>query len=167
MKEREFNGLLKKIHCDSRAIETLYFYYYPRIVRHIGIKYSFIIAEDVAQEFFLQLIQKCDKQEYVKYPTSWVYTCAENIAKRKIQSESKYTYLLQETVAAKKDDIFNKLFAEDILKYLNKTEQQIIYLYYWEGYNQTEISNILKLTHSNVRQIHSRAIKKLKKWLKV
>ena len=115
----------------------------------------------------MQLIQKCDKLEYIKYPTSWVYTCAENIAKRKIQSESKYIYLLQETVAAKKDDIFNKLFAEDILKYLNKTEQQIVYLYYWEGYNQTEISNILKLTHSNVRQIHSRAIKKLKKWLKV
>ena len=167
MKAREFNGLLKNIHCDSRAIETLYFYYYPRIVQHIGIKYSFFIAEDVAQEFFLQLIQKCDKQEYIKYPTSWVYTCAENIAKRKIQGESKYTYLLQGTVASPKDDIINKLFAEDILKNLNKTEQQIIYLYYWEGYNQTEISNIIELTHSNVRQIHRRAIKKLKKWLKV
>ena len=167
MTAREFNAFLKKMHSDSHAIEDIYIFYYPRIVKRISEKYGYILAEDVAQEFFLKLIQSCDKQAYVEYPTSWVYTCAENIAKRKIHCDSKYTYLLQETVAAKKDDIFNKLFAEDILKYLNKTEQQIVYLYYWEGYNQTEISNILKLTHSNVRQIHSRAIKKLKKWLKM
>ena len=152
MTAREFNAFLKKMHSDSHAIEDIYIFYYPRIVKRISEKYGYILAEDVAQEFFLKLIQSCDKQAYVEYPTSWVYTCAENIAKRKIHCDSKYTYLLQETVAAKKDDIINKVFAEDILGFL---------------YNQTEISNILKLTHSNVRQIHSRAIKKLKKWLKM
>lgn len=166
MTAREFNGFLKKIQRDSRAIEDIYNFYYPRIVKHISEKYGFILAEDVAQEFFLKLIQSCDKQEYVKYPTSWVYTCAENIAKRKIEYDSKYIYLLQET-ADNKDININKLFAEDILTYLNETERQIIYLYYWEGYNQMEIANMLKLTSSNVRQIHSRAIRKLKKWLKV
>ena len=168
MKAREFNGFLKKIHNDSHAIEILYTFYYPRIVRHIGGKYGCILAEDVAQEFFLQFTQICDKQEYVEYPTSWVYACAENIAKRKIYHESKYTYLLQETVAAKNDDsTINRLFAEDILKDLNETEREIIYLYYWEGYNQNEIADMLTLTPSNVRQIHSRAIKKLKNILKV
>ena len=75
---------------------------------------------------------------------------------------------MQETVAAKNDDsTINRLFAEDILKDLNETEREIIYLYYWEGYNQNEIADMLTLTPSNVRQIHSRAIKKLKNILKV
>lgn len=165
MKAQKFNQLLKELSKNINAIETLYFFYYPRIVQHIGRKYGYFLAEDVAQEFFLQLIKAGEKQEYVEFPTSWVYKCAENIAKRKLNNETKYRYSLAEVVAAQTEDPINKLFAKNILNSLNDREYQIIYLYYWEGYNQREISNMLKLSPSNVRQIHSRAIKKIRKYL--
>lgn len=36
---------------------------------------------------------------------------------------------------------------------------------YWEGYNQKEIADILKLNPATVRKKHSRALKFLKKYL--
>lgn len=165
MEAPEFNRLLKELTQDTHAIEKMYSFYYPRIVQHIGRKYGHILAEDVAQEFFLKLIQICDTQAYVEHPTSWVYACAENIAKRKLRNDSKYTYSSIEVVAANAGDPINKILTKDILDKLNDKERQIIYLFYWEGYNQNEIAHLVKLTPSNVRQIHSRAIKKIKKYI--
>lgn len=170
MDSYKFNRLLRHLIKDPYAIEELYSYYYPRIVFLIGKKYGETLAEDVAQEFFLQLIKTGEKQDYIEFPTSWVYKCAENIAKRKLSDDTKYSYsnyshLSAEVAAARNEDPIGKLFAKEILDTLSDREYQIIYLFYWDGYNQREIANMLNLTPSNVRQIHSRAIKKIRKYI--
>lgn len=163
MEAKEFNYLLKSMNSNQSSVERLYCFYYPRIVRHISIKFGEDIASDVAQEFFIKLMRIGDEQDYIKYPTSWVYTCAENIAKRKVVYENRYTELSEtkvEPIVQSERELHQDL--KDILKNLDPLSQEIIRLYYWEGYNQEEIATMLKLTSSNVRKKHSRAIKKLK-----
>ena len=166
MEAKEFNRLLKDVKWNEKAIENLYAFYYPRAVKHFSAKYGLMLAEDATQEFFLHLLKICDKQEYVKSPTGWIYTCIENIIKRKIQFESKYFYMAEtatfiETVESNENDIY----ADELLKDLNPLEQKIIYLIHWEGYSRKEIADIVHLTPANVRQIYSRSLKKIKKFL--
>lgn len=166
MEAREFNRLLKEIGWNKKAIEKIYHFYYAKAVKHFNLKYGREIAEDATQDFFLHLLKIGNKQDYINNPTGWIYTCIENIIKRKIQTESHY-YVLQEVVATAGtvDSIENEIYTDQLLKELKPLEQKIIYLIYWEGYSRKEVADILHLTAVNVRQICSRAIKKLKKLL--
>lgn len=77
----KFNLILKQCERDNKAFETLFDFYYPRIKLHIHKKFPDACADDVAQEFFLQLM-KSHGFKYVQNPTAWVFACCDNIAKR-------------------------------------------------------------------------------------
>lgn len=53
----KFNLILKQCERDNKAFETLFDFYYPRIKLHIHKKFPDACADDVAQEFFLQLMK--------------------------------------------------------------------------------------------------------------
>lgn len=53
------------------------------------------------------------------------------------------------------------------VKHLNKKEQVVVTLYYFEEMSMKEIAKVLGLTESRVCQIHSRVIEKLKEMLSV
>lgn len=166
MEATEFNRLLKRMHSDVHSLEKLYNYYYPRIIGYLSPKYGKELAEDSAQEFFLHLIDIAANQAYIKMPTSWMYACAENAAKRRIQYESRYTNLPDDIPDKKiisKEEEFGDLYGA--IKNLDEISQKIIKLYYWDGYNQYEIAELLKLKPATVRKKHSRAVKKIKKLL--
>lgn len=90
MEAAEFNRLLKRINKDGAAIEMLYRTYYSAIINKLSFTYGKEVAEESAQEFFLKLFEIAKTQQRVNSPTSWVYTCCENIAKRKICNESRF-----------------------------------------------------------------------------
>lgn len=166
MDAREFNRLLKSIAIDKSSIEKLYMYYYPRIVLHLSNTYGKVLAEDAAQDFFIRLTYVAQKQNYINSPTSWIYTCADNIAKRKITYESRYTYLKNESAVKTEitnEEIFGELY--EAVEKLDTVSQKILKLYYFEGYNQNEIADKLEIKQATIRQKHSRAIKKIKKYL--
>ena len=83
----KFNLILKQCERDNKAFETLFDFYYPRIKLHIHKKFPDACADDVAQEFFLQLM-KSHGFKYVQNPTAWVFACCDNIAKRMLIGES-------------------------------------------------------------------------------
>lgn len=88
MESRKFNQLLKNIHSE-KSFDALYDYFYRRIVFHLKYIYGENFAQEVAQDFFLQLINKeTDKLGYIEFPASWIYKCCENIAKRKLSKEA-------------------------------------------------------------------------------
>ncbi len=164
MEAKEFNRLLKSINTEQSSVERLYCFYYPRIVRHITLKFGCEFGDDIAQEFFINLMRMGSEQSYIQYPTGWVYACADNIAKRRLTYENRYTELtesenLRETKAS---DFELKGELQEALQGIDDISREIIRLYYWEGYNQNEIAEILKLTPSCVRKKHSRALKKLR-----
>lgn len=166
MEAREFNRLLKELRWNKKAIEKIYLFYYPRAINHFSAKYGVELAEDATQDFFLKLPEISDKQEYIEYPASWVYKCIENIAKRKVQFDSRWCSLTEAVATVDTADcIEKKELVDSLLAGLNPTEQKIIYLIHWEGYSRKEASVILELSPANVRKIYSRALKKLKKLL--
>lgn len=169
MTAKEFNGYLGKIKYDKESLEKLYDFYYPRIIFRLKFKYKDADAEDIAQEFFLNLMA-CDGFGYVNSPTSWVYACCENLVRKKYgkSKESPCDFTLMESVTDDRspEGIFENVEAKRVLENIDdEVTKKIIVMYYWEGYNLREISEILGIKQSTVKQKHNRTIKKLKKFL--
>lgn len=178
MKKDEFNKLLALIKTNKSALERICDFYYPRIIMHISLKFNKNIAEDVAQEFFLNLL-KAQRFNYVECPTSWIYKSCENLAKKKLinqeifsedllfDNENYICGLFEKNYDVWFADICNKdvvskmfdLIEDDITK-------KVFYMYYFEGYNLREISEMLNIKQSTIKQKHARTIKKLKDFLK-
>lgn len=165
---KRFNKLLRQAKYNEKAFDELYSFYYSRIIKHLQVRYGRPLSEDVAQEFFINLITQDKDYNYVNSPTSWVYACCENIAKRKIVYDSRYSLC--------GDDIDGGIKSVNLLKQIDSSDEverllsifddetkQIIYLVYWEGYNLKEVSEILGKSYTAVRKRYSRAMKKMKK----
>ena len=161
-----FNYLLRTIKESSRSLETIYNFYYKKIVYHIGKKYGRAFAEEVAMGFFEWLLS-ANIKKYISYPTTWIYINCESIAKRKLTKEKKVDLLGDNEI--KSDDIISKelLYGDlyNAIRDLPETDQKILDLYYWEGYKLKEIAVILNMKYDAVAQRHGRLIKKLKKIL--
>lgn len=166
MDTKRFNDYIQEIPTDIKALIPIYDEYYYRIVVHISYKFNKQIAEDVAQDFFTDLMQIKANHDYIKYPTSWVYKCCDYIALKHFRCESSYVELNEECLASnmfEATELSNEL-KDEILR-LEELSQKILFHYYWEGYSQEEIAQMLNLKPATVRQKHHRAIKKLKKLL--
>ncbi len=159
-----FNALLDKIHNDPDALKALYSYYYSRIILHLQKQFNHYIAEEAAQQFFLQLMTNNKEYPYIQYPTSWVYTCCNNIAKRLISKDSR-NFPLIDTMPDKEmisiEEIFGDLYY--LVSQQDSIAQEILKLHFIEGYNLKEIANMLNISYANIRQKYSRTLKKMKK----
>lgn len=165
MDAKEFNSLLKAVDKSEKALETLYNYYFKRIVFHLQSKYGHTVAEDAAQMYFESLLNTASKTEYVKYPTIWIYACSENFAKRIIEKDTKaqVTPISERTYEACKEELYGDLYSE--IKKLSLLDQDIIFKYYWEGYSLEEIAKLHKCKSVTIRVHLFRATKKLNKVL--
>lgn len=154
MDSKRFNRLLKTLKKRSRSFDVLYEYYLHRIVYHIT-RYvgSDRVAEDVAHEFFTQLLAS-DKTYEVEYPTTWVYRVCERIAVRMLKREDKEFDLPDTT----ETDCFAHIVLEsEVREALNERldpqAREIVYLRYWEGYTLKEIADMMKLEYENAKKI--------------
>ena len=162
MEEETFNKLLKDIH-DPCAFDTLYKFYYPKIVRHIISKFRRKdLGEDVAQEFFIKLIRL--EFEYVRRPASWIYVSCDNIARDFLNNDKKYNMAFTEDEKKSEEAFEHLIFGEfrDTIKSLEPDTYEIIVKHYFEGYSLKEISEITGMNYNTVRQKCSRGLKKLK-----
>ena len=165
MEASHFNRLLKSISKDEKSFNELYEYYGRRIVFRLTRVYGKEIAEETLHDFFLKLIKHEGKYEYIQKPTSWVYTCCENIAKTKLAKEN-YKISFNEEIGVSSaldfDFDFENAFIGTELNKLDDISKDIIILHYWKGYSFEEISEILGITYDAIRQRHKRLKKKLK-----
>ena len=166
MDSKRFNRLLKTLKKCSRSFDVLYEYYLHRIVYHIT-RYvgSDRVAEDVAHEFFTQLLAS-DKTYEVEYPTTWVYRLCERIAVRMLKREDKEFDLPDTT----ETDCFAHIVLESEVRdalneRLDPQAREIVYLRYWEGYTLKEIADMMKLEYENAKKICQRAMKTLKPYI--
>lgn len=171
MSIEEFNRLVKQINKgNAKAFTTIYDYYYPRIVMHIASRYPKLSPRDIAQEFFLNLLQ-IQNFKRINNPTAWVLTSCDNIAKKILR--------IDHVIDCAEEDIMDFLhpnidaiekyaemdYIKGLLKHIDSVSQEIFYLYYREGYNLREISELLEIKLATVKQKHVRGVEKLKKFL--
>lgn len=135
---------------------------YSSMVLQIAYQYSFnkSEAEDITQEVFIKLyknIKKIKNNEHIK---AWLIRVTINLSidynrnywnKNTTSLDENYKYFDEET-----KDVFNEL------KKLTPEYRNIIYLYYYQGYKISEISEILSMNQNTVSSYLTRARKELK-----
>lgn len=99
------------------------------------------------------------KSYKIRTPNAWVRTVTKNIAIDILRKNGKQ-YRVKELLVLP-DYTGPPDNVADILKVLSESEQQIMYLRYWEKYNLKEIAELIKMKYSSVKYIHRAAKKKL------
>jgi len=168
MKKSKFNRLLAK--CRNKetfqaAYTELYNYFFRKIVLHISYKYkNHDIGEDIAQSFFVKLMQLNITYE-IDNPLAWVLTSCDNLAKDyfALDNRIKMTFTW-ESKAPPTDPLQRVIFNEyeEGLSQLDPLTAEIIRMKIFSGYDLKEIAEELKITHACARKKYSRGIKKLK-----
>jgi len=134
-------------------------------------------AEDVMQEGFLKAFTKIDdfKQEvaFGAWLKRIVVNCSIDFYKKNNQFKSEdfeaTLYKIEEvTTDITESNSFNDLKVKQILETINALKynyRMVLTLFYIEGYDSEEISEILKISYSNCRTTLSRAKESLRKKL--
>ena len=119
-------------------------------------------AEDISQNVFLSALNTRHEPSPDK-EKAWLLTCTANACKNHLQSFWKRNVgVLDETVPFR-DEKDRSLY--DAVMNLSPKYRAVIHLYYYEGYDQREIAEILHLTRTAVQTRMSRAREMLKKEL--
>ena len=135
---------------------------YSSMVLQIAYQYSFnkSEAEDITQEVFIKLFQNLKKIKNKNHIKAWLIRVTINLSidynrnywnKNTTSLDDSYKYFDEET-----KDVFNEL------KKLTPEFRNIIYLYYYQGYKISEISEILSMNQNTVSSYLNRARKELK-----
>lgn len=122
-------------------------------------------SEDIVQEVFTKLYKCKPKFNDKKHEKAWLIRVTINQAKnqlRKLKRMSLYEEYMNEEIAF--DDNDQRAVHEAVYA-LEKKYRIIVYLYYFEGYNTKEISEILCIPLSTVGTRFERAKQKLRKML--
>lgn len=119
-------------------------------------------GEDVCQNVFLKLAES----ETTLLPgreKAWLLTCAANLCKSQLRSFwRKNVGELDESVPFR-DNADQEVW--DAMMALPPKYRAVIHLYYWEGYDQGEIGDILRISRTAVQTRMGRARALLKKEL--
>ena len=119
-------------------------------------------AEDVCQSVFVKLMSRRKPLECGK-EKAWLLTCAANACKDHLKSFWRRNSVeLDETIA------FTGETDRELLTAVNSLSPKyriVVHLYYYEGYAQDEIAEILKISRTAVQTRMSRARNQLKEVL--
>jgi len=118
---------------------------------------------DAIQETVLACWEKMDTLKKEKYFKTWMVRILIN--KCKDQLKSCWEEYLEDSVGEEIfwEDDFSRLEWEEVLEAVGKTYQEVLVLYYAEGFKISEISQLLDLPESTVKTRLRRAKEKLGK----
>ena len=173
MEEKQFNKILQNIKTDTDAFLQLYDYYYPKIVLHLKLRYPQAEIHDIAQEFFMKLLD-INPNIHIKNPTSWVYAACDNIAKRQYKKSAQNEQLTDVSFisemfcdAETEDRIISKQNIVDMFNAIKSEEsRKIAILHFVHGYSLKEIAEMMKKSLFAVRKSCERSVKIMKKLYK-
>ncbi|NOW03276.1 RNA polymerase sigma factor [Clostridium beijerinckii] len=134
----------------------------------IRISYSYMKnlsdAEDITQEVFIKLLEKRPNFKNETHEKSWLIRVAINLSKDKLKSS-----YFKNTTSLEDDFVDTTQEDNDVIQAvlsLPVKYRSIVFLYYYENYSISEISNILSIKESTVGSQLSRGRKLLKSILK-
>jgi len=122
-------------------------------------------AEDILQETLIKVLEANPVFENEAHEKAYLLRTAANIAKNHIAASKRHEAdeLKEEFIAEEKEDFS---FVWDAVKSLPDTQREVIHLFYQEGYQTSEIADIIGRKDSTVRSDLKRARERLKTILK-
>ncbi len=163
---------------DGDAFGVLYDYYEPRIYRFIFLKVgNREDAEDLTHQVFLRAWQKIDGYEQRGFPfSSWLYQISRNSIIDFYRSR-KYHLDLEEIENIIPDEKITNSEAVDLkirikelmsaISQLKQEYQDVIIMRFVDELSVKEVANILNKTEGATKLVQYRAVKELKKILKI
>ena len=122
-------------------------------------------AEDVLQDTLIRVLQADPEFESEAHEKAYLLKTAANLAKNKIEYNKRRETdeLNDELVSQEKEDLS---FVWEAVKKLPDTSREVIHLFYEEGYQTSQIAEILGRNESTVRSDLKRGRERLKEILK-
>ena len=161
---------------DEKAFSYLYEYYISPIFRFIYFRVkSYEEAEDLTQAVFLKAWNGLpDYKQKKNLFGAWLYTIARNtiIDYWKKKKEWKISDLAKDTIKDHREPIYDLIEEEEdfravkeAISLLTEDQQEVIILKFIEDLSNKEIAKIMNKKQDAIRQLQSRAIKELRKYL--
>ena len=160
-------GIIKKF-------EINYEQYRNRICKYFSLKVNPMVADDLTQQVFLKAIENIHTFKENSSMFTWIFKIAQNIAKNEFRSISRkkeivydFTNYESQSIAldfAKYVEI--RIDISAALKKLNELDQQIISLRFFVDCTLSDISKIIGMRESAVKNRLYRSLEKLRRELK-
>jgi RNA polymerase sigma factor, sigma-70 family len=154
--------------------EAIYDHYRERIRNYIAVKTNSAAADDLTQQVFLKAIENFHLFKRNSSILTWLFKIAHNIVKNEYRTRSRKKETVLEVIdfptqsisldTARDVDI--RIDISAALAQLNELDQQIISLRFFIDCTLVEISKIIGMPESAVKNRLYRALNKLKKELK-
>ena len=155
--------------------EELYIEYADKVMGYIRSKITNQAdAEDLHSAVFIKVYQKFETFDQTKASVStWVYTIARNTVidyfrARKIHEEVQEDSAISEDNVA--DDLLNQEALEelaDALEQLPQRERDLIILHYYSGLTLKECATKLRMSYSNCKLVHNKALMELRTLMQI
>jgi RNA polymerase sigma factor (sigma-70 family) len=146
---------------DQRDYESLFRAAYPRVVRTV-----FVIvhdrgrAEEISQDAFVQLLGHWKAVSQYERPEAWVRRVAVRLAVRRAHREN-VRGILERRVTSPPEEVLPDIDLARAVAVLAPMQRAAIVLYYLEDRPIKEISEILQVSESTVKQHLYRARSRL------
>ncbi|MCL2153851.1 MAG: RNA polymerase sigma factor [Oscillospiraceae bacterium] len=122
-------------------------------------------AEDVIQDTFCKLIESGTAFESAEHEKAWIIRTATNLCKNALRYWWRRRESLDDYEAIQAKDVFEIDDTFNAVMALPDKYKTAVYLYYYEGYDSTEISKLLQKPQSTIRYYLSQARKILREIL--
>lgn len=148
---------------EKDALEIIYQYMKdPIYALAVSIIRDARLAEDIAQETLLRVLDKADTYHERGTAKAWILSITRNLALDAVRQNKSIslTDAWQEEPCT--DPAFSDVTMSEALDGLEKLDRQIIIFRIVARLSYREIASILDISPGNIRVRHSRALKKLK-----
>ena len=122
-------------------------------------------TEDAVQDTFINLIKAKKPLESPEHEKAWLIRTASNVCKNVLRHWRRKVENLEEHKDLQARDVFTIDETLQAVMKLPSKYKASVYLYYYEGYDSTEIAQILQKPQSTIRYYLLQARKILKKHL--
>ena len=124
-------------------------------------------AEDVTQDTFVQVYKYAKQYKPKGKPMAWIITIELNLIRRQYQLKSRTVFadeIFQNTPNTRnfEESAINNAFLRELMRNLDKDEQEVIVLHAVWGMKHREIASKLEKPLSTILSKYNRAIKKLR-----
>ena len=119
-------------------------------------------ADDVFQDVFLRLIKHIDKLRSLEHAKAWLIRCTINCCNSLHQSSWQKKTVGFEEYSGQNDMSYENIALLDAVRSLSPEHQEVIHLFYYEGYASKEIAEMLDVNENTIKSRLRRARLELK-----
>jgi len=114
-------------------------------------------AEDIFQDVFLRLLKHLHKLRSQEHAKAWLIRCTINCCNSHHQSAWQKKTVGLEAYSGQDDLSYEHIAILDAVRSLSPEQQEVIHLFYYEGYATKEIADLLGVNENTVKSRLRRA----------